>query len=140
MEDLQKLTKKQLTTLQVINDKSDSSKGVSLKTIASELSIKPPSALELVRALETLGLVKRTSGKTRLSGSGKKCLEEYNRHHRIAEILFSHFLSPEECHKAANEIDLSISHEVVDMICAAEGHPRTCPHGNPIKTCDSEEN
>lgn len=139
MEDLQKLTKKQLTTLQVINDNSDSTKGVSLKKIASELNIKPPSALELVRALEALDLVERTSGKTRLSESGMKCLEEYNRHHRIAEILFSHFLSPEECHKAANEIDLSISHEVIDMICAAEGHPRTCPHGNPITTCESEE-
>lgn len=139
MEDLQKLTKKQLVTLQVIETTSDSSKGTSLKTIASRLEIKPPSALELVRALESIGLVVRKSGKTKLSAAGKKCLEEYNRHHRVAEVLFSHFLSPDEAHKAAVEIDLSISHELVEMLCAAEGHPKTCPHGKPIQTCSSDE-
>ena len=138
MEVLQKITRKQLVVLQLVHDMPDSPKGISLKSIASRLKIRPPSALELIKTLESLGLVSRKSGKTRLSRSGIRCLEEYNRHHRIAEILFSHYLGPEESHLAANAVDLSISHEVVDKICAAEGHPKVCPHGNQIPECGGE--
>ncbi len=139
MEILQKLTRKQLTTLQIIDKNSSSTNGVSLKDIASELGVKPPSALELVRVLEDFNLVERTSRKRKLSESGRKCIEEYNRHHRVTEVLFAKLLDSDSSHKAAREVDMWISHETVDKLCAAEGHPKECPHGHPIMPCDHEE-
>ena len=132
METLELLTKKQLQALQTIGSIATHSKGAPLSTIADKLRISPPSALELVRALETLGLVNRKSGKTKLTSSGCRCLEEYDRHHRIAENLFAKFLDPEESHRAASEIDFSLSHETVERLYEAEGLPETCPHGKPI--------
>ncbi|MCL4329108.1 MAG: metal-dependent transcriptional regulator [Candidatus Thermoplasmatota archaeon] len=138
MEILQKLTKKQLVALQTVEMLQKGKKGISLLEIAASLRVKPPSALETLRVLQTLGLVTRISGKTKLTRLGSGCLAEYTRHHRIAECVFSSYLSAEESHRAAIEIDMSLSHETVEELCAAEGHPKMCPHGFPIPPCDAD--
>lgn len=138
METLQKLTRRQVDVLQAIGAGETPERGVSLKAIAASLGVRPPSALGHVTPLEELGLVSRHRGKSRLTPKGESTLAEYHRHHRIAESMFSKLgLSPEETCSAAREVDLSISHRTVEQVCAAEGHPTVCPHGEPITPCSN---
>ena len=116
------------------------SRGASLKDIASGLHVRPPSALSHLGPLEELGLITRFRGKSRLTRRGFACLEEYRRHHRVAESLFSRAgLSADATCRAAREVDLALSHRTVEKICAAEGHPPVCPHGEPISPCSTEK-
>jgi DtxR family Mn-dependent transcriptional regulator len=136
VETLLKLTRRQVETLEAVNARETTDRGVPLNVLAIDLKISPPSALGHLTQLEKLGLVARHRGKTRLSSQGVETLVEYRRHHRIAEGLFSHLgLSPAAVCAAAKEVDLALSHETIERVCDAEGHPSVCPHGDPIPPC-----
>ena len=139
METLQRLTHRQVEALRIIAVRQGEARGASLKEIASGLRVRPPSALAHLGPLEEMDLISRFRGKSRLTRRGLAVLEEYSRHHRVAESLFSRAgLSAEATCRAAREVDLALSHRTVEKICAAEGHPSTCPHGAPIPPCSSE--
>lgn len=133
---LQSVSRRQLLALKIIDE--DKSEAVSLKDIAEKMSIKPPTAIEILRPLEAQGLVSSRSGKRKLSESGKGYLLEYRRRHRLLEILLADVVGDEMSHKAATEIDLSLSKETADSFCAAMGHPDRCPHGETISPCEDE--
>jgi DtxR family transcriptional regulator, Mn-dependent transcriptional regulator len=136
MEVLGRLTRRQVDVLRAIGPRETAQRGVPLKVIAASLKVRPPSALGHVTPLEELGLVERHRGKSRLTARGRATLLEYERHHRVAETLFGQLgLSPEATCRAAREVDLSLSHNTVERVCAAEGHPTVCPHGAPITPC-----
>jgi len=136
MEPLQRLTRKQLQTLALVGTTPSPPRGVPLNALARALRVSPPSALGHLTVLESLGLVERYRGKTRVSRRGADTLREYTRHHRVAESLFAGIgLSAEDACRAAREVDLAISHTVVEKICASEQHPAQCPHGQPIDPC-----
>ena len=138
VETLQQLTHRQVEALRVIAIRQNALRGASLKEIATALHVRPPSALAHLGPLEELGLISRFRGKSRLTDRGSRTLQEYQRHHRVAETLFSNLgLGPEETCAAAHEIDLAISHRTVDEICRAQQHPEACPHGAPIAPCHS---
>lgn len=140
METLQRLTRRQLDVLQAIVARETPEKGVSLKAIATALRVRPPTALDHLTPLENLGLLERYRGKSRLTSKGRSTLMEYQRHHRVAEGLFSNLgLSPDDTCAAAREVDLAISHKTVERICEAEGHPSVCPHGEPIPPCSGKK-
>jgi DtxR family transcriptional regulator, Mn-dependent transcriptional regulator len=140
METLQRLTHRQVEALRVIGSRQGEARGASLKDIAFGLRVRPPSALAHLGPLEELGLISRFRGKSRLTNRGSTCLEEYQRHHRVAESLFSRAgLSADATCRAAREVDLALSHRTVERICAAEGHPAVCPHGAPISPCSNEK-
>ena len=139
MEALQRLTRRQVDALQEIQRHSRLEHGASLKVIAAAMRISPPSALGHITPLESEGLVIRFRGKSRLTPKGDRTLEEYRRHHRVAENLFSKLGLPSSAAcTAAREVDLAISHRTVERVCEAEGHPATCPHGEPIPPCSSD--
>jgi len=136
MELLQQLTPRQLEALRVIAARQSDTRGASLKEIASGLHVRPPSALAHLGPLEELGIISRFRGKSRLTEKGSRTLQEYQRHHRVAETLFGNLgLGPEATCAAAHAIDLAISHRTVDEICRAQQHPTACPHGAPILPC-----
>jgi DtxR family transcriptional regulator, Mn-dependent transcriptional regulator len=140
METLERLTRRQVDVLRAIGPRETPEHGVSLKAIAGSLRVRSPSALGHLTPLEDLGLVERRRGKTRLTARGRATLVEYERHHRVAETLFGQLgLSPEATCQAAREVDLSLSHKTVEEVCAAEGHPSVCPHGEPILGCSSRK-
>ena len=137
MEPLERLTRRQVDTLRAVGAVETSDRGGSLTAIAAALKFRSPSALDHLTLLEAEGLVIRHRGKSRLTPKGRATLLEYLRHHRLAETLFRQLgLSPEATCAAALEMDLSISHRTVERMCAAEGHPSVCPHGEPIPPCD----
>lgn len=136
METLQKISRRQLEALQVIRARETPERGVALKEVARSLHLTPPSALGHLTPIERLGLVERHRGKSRLTPKGRATLEEYQRHHRVAETMFGRLgLTPAETCSAAREIDLAISHRTVEEVCRAQRHPASCPHGEPIAPC-----
>ncbi|HTP54666.1 MAG TPA: metal-dependent transcriptional regulator [Thermoplasmata archaeon] len=140
MEPLQKLTRRQVETLQSIRLLETPERGAPLKRIAASMHVSAPSALGHVTPLEGLGLVERYRGKSRLTARGRGTLLEYQRHHRVAESMFGRLgLPPSETCAAAREIDLAISHRTVEDVCRAQAHPTTCPHGEPIPACSSDQ-
>ncbi|MGA7860696.1 MAG: metal-dependent transcriptional regulator [Thermoplasmata archaeon] len=140
MEALQRLTRRQVDSLRTIARHETPARGVSLKTTAASLKVTPPSALGYLTPLEGMGLIVRHRGKSRLTSKGRSTLIEYQRHHRVAESLFGQLgLTPQDTCEAAREVDLAISHHTVERICAAEGHPSVCPHGQPITPCSDQK-
>ncbi len=136
MESLQRLTRRQVAALCIIGRRETPHEGISLKRTAALLNVSPPSALGYLTPLEEMGLIARRRGKSWLTPTGRATLVEYQRHHRVAESLFSRLgLAPQDTCQAAREVDLAISHQTVERVCAAEGHPSTCPHGEPIPPC-----
>ncbi len=136
METLQQLTRRQVDALRAIAVRESPERGVSLKLTAEALKVRPPSALGYLTPLEDMGLIVRHRGKSRLTSQGRTTLEEYQRHHRVAESLFGSLgLAPSETCHAAREIDLALSHRTVEEICRAQQHPAACPHGEPIAPC-----
>ena len=138
METLQRLTEKQLGTLRSVERLEMPPGGVALTRLARRLRVSAPTALAHLTVLEGFGLVSRARGKTWLTRAGRQCLKEYVRHHRVAETLFAEAgLSPEDACEAAHEVDLRLSHRIVEQVCASERHPARCPHGQPIDPCQS---
>jgi len=136
VETLQQLTHRQVEALRVVAGRERTARGASLKEIAAGLRVRPSSALAHLGPLEELGLISRFRGKSRVTDKGRRTLDEYQRHHRVAETLFGSLgLGPEATCAAAHEIDLAISHRTVDEICRAQRHPAACPHGAPILPC-----
>jgi DtxR family transcriptional regulator, Mn-dependent transcriptional regulator len=140
VETLQRLTRRQVDALQALLQRETPERGVSLNSVAEALKVTPPSALAHLTPLEELGLVARHRGKSRLTAKGRTTLLGYQRHHRVAETLFSRLgMSAQQTCAAAREVDLAISHRTVEQVCAAEGHPTVCPHGEPISPCTTRK-
>lgn len=136
MEPLERLTRRQVDALEAIRTHETPARGVSLNAIAAGLHVRAPSALAHVTVLERMGLVDRYRGKSRLTPRGRACAAEYQRHHRVAENMFARLGFPnKDLCAAAREVDLALDHATVERLCRAEGHPTTCPHGQPIPPC-----
>ncbi len=88
------------------------------------------------RAIDELSsedLVEITGDKKRivLTKKGEEDARRIIRAHRLAERLIYDVLGG-EFESGACEFEHTIASELVDSICTLLGHPRECPHGNPI--------
>ncbi|MFH1761593.1 MAG: metal-dependent transcriptional regulator [bacterium] len=66
-----------------------------------------------------------------LTPKGEEHARGIIRAHRLAERLFYDVLGYER-ESGACEFEHTVTPELVDGICILLGHPRQCPHGNPI--------
>jgi energy-coupling factor transporter ATP-binding protein EcfA2 len=74
------------------------------------------------------------SGEVRLTEAGARRARDVLRRHRLAERLFTDTFAIEdaEAHQQACRFEHIITPELDQRICSFLGHPKTCPHGNPI--------
>jgi putative ABC transport system ATP-binding protein len=74
------------------------------------------------------------AGEVRLTESGARRARDVVRRHRLAERLFTDTFAIEdaEAHQQACRFEHIITPELDQRICSFLGHPKTCPHGNPI--------
>ena len=85
-----------------------------------------------IRALSAEGLVDvDADGQVRFSAEGERRARQLVRSHRLAERLVQDVLG-QPAETSACEFEHLLGTEVVDAICTLLGHPRECPHGNPI--------
>ena len=105
--------------------------------IAERLEVSRPAVSEMIRKLETEGLV-AVDGRIVLTTDGQVLAESVVRRHRLAERFLTDILglSWAEAHKEAGKWEHVISDSVELAMDRVLGEPTTCPHGNPIPGTD----
>jgi putative ABC transport system ATP-binding protein len=103
--------------------------------------IRTPGGVDAVRTLarmEDLRLVRLTNHNISLTDRGKTRARDVVRRHRLAERVFKDTfrIDDHEAHSQACMFEHIISPELDERICSFLGHPKTCPHGNPIPPGD----
>jgi len=83
-------------------------------------------------------LIDLQNGEALLTPVGSQRARGVVRRHRLAERLFRDTFAADdaEAHDQACRFEHIISPELDQRICAFLGHPKTCPHGNPIPPGD----
>ena len=83
-------------------------------------------------------LVDLQNGEALLTPVGSQRARGVVRRHRLAERLFKDTFAVDdaEAHDQACRFEHVISPELDQRICTFLGHPKTCPHGNPIPPGD----
>jgi putative ABC transport system ATP-binding protein len=91
-------------------------------------------ATRVLSRMADLSLVELNNGDVHLTPSGSSRARDVVRRHRLAERLFKDTFSIDdsEAHTQACKFEHIISPELDQRICTFLGHPKTCPHGNPI--------
>jgi DtxR family Mn-dependent transcriptional regulator len=110
--------------------------------VAEMLSVTPPTASEMLKRLESEGLVERGPRKgPLLTKQGREQAERVVRHHRIIERFLTDFMgyTPAESHVHADELGDAFSDEMVERLAEQLGQPDRCPHGWPIDTSHEQE-
>jgi DtxR family transcriptional regulator, Mn-dependent transcriptional regulator len=105
--------------------------------VAEMLGVTRVSAGEMLKRLETDGLVERGEHKEAiLTEAGRERAERVVRRHRIIERLLTDFMgyTPAESHVHADELGDTFSEEMIERIDERLGRPERCPHGWPVDT------
>ena len=105
--------------------------------LARKLKVVPGSITNTIESLEKRGLVSHEPYKgVKLTEKGRKVAANVLRKHRLAERLLTDILHLDwsEVHDAACKLEHALSPEILNPLENALGHPKTCPHGNPIPT------
>lgn len=103
--------------------------------LARQLKVVPGSVTNTIESLEKRGLIVHEPYKgVRLTEKGRKLALKVLRRHRLAERLLTDVvrLDWSKVHDAACKLEHAISKDVIKPLEKALGHPKTCPHGNPI--------
>jgi len=105
--------------------------------IAERLNVSRPAVSEMVRRLESEGLI-TTEGGITLTTDGDALAQRVVRRHRLAERFLTDILglSWAEAHHEAGKWEHVMSESVEDALDRFLGSPTTCPHGNPIPGSD----
>lgn len=101
--------------------------------IAERLHVSRPAVSEMMRRLETEGLIETTNG-IHLTDDGQILATKVVRRHRLAERFLTDVLqlSWAEAHHEAGRWEHVMSQAVENAMDRLLGNPTTCPHGNPI--------
>lgn len=114
-------------------------KRVTIKLLATELRVSPPSASEMVKRLRAAGLVAaRKTNAVTLTPEGELEGARLVRRHRLSERFLVDYLAMpwDAVHEEACKFEHVLSPEVEARLDEQLGHPRTCPHGHLIPAAD----
>lgn len=102
--------------------------------IAERLNVSRPAVSEMIKRMESEGLVSVKASQIRLTTAGAELANTMVRRHRIAERFLTDMLglSWAEAHHEAGKWEHVISPRVEAALNAKLENPTTCPHGNPI--------
>ena len=105
--------------------------------VAEMLGVSRPTAGEMLKRLESEGLIRRGEHKEAiLTSAGRERAERVVRRHRLIERLLTDFMgyTPAESHEHADELGEAFTDDMIERIAERLGHPERCPHGWPIDT------
>ena len=105
--------------------------------LARNLKVVPGSVTNTIENLKKKGLVTHKPYKgVKLTENGRKIASSVLRRHRLAERLLTDILHLDwsEVHDPACKLEHALSPEILKPLEKALGHPKRCPHGNPIPT------
>lgn len=102
--------------------------------IAERLEVSRPAVSEMIRRMESEGLVSIEGNQIGLTKDGGRLAERVVRRHRLAERFLTDMLglSWADAHTEAGKWEHVISEPVEEAMTRVLNDPTTCPHGNPI--------
>ena len=103
--------------------------------LADRLEVSRPAVSQAVGRLKKLGLVDQDRyGAIGLSAEGRAFAETVVRRHFLLEHLLVRILEYpwDKSDVEAETLQASLSDELTEYLAERLGHPRTCPHGNPM--------
>jgi DtxR family Mn-dependent transcriptional regulator len=106
---------------------------------ATALGVSLPAVSRMAGRLAKLGLVERAAYRgIRLTARGRREGMRAVRAHRLAEAFLVRVLGYgwHEAHNTADRLGEIADDELVARMDAAAGHPKRCPHGEPIPDAD----
>jgi DtxR family transcriptional regulator, Mn-dependent transcriptional regulator len=120
--------------LEAIHELEEEGVAVIQARLAERLGHSAPAVSEVVHRLINEGYVTVQSRAIHMTGEGRSLAESVVRKHRLAEPLLTDVigLGWERAHVEACRWEHVISDEVEERLIELLGHPKTCPHGNPI--------
>lgn len=105
--------------------------------IVKVLQVVPGTVTNTVERLEREGMLRHEPYRgVKLTDKGRKIALDVIRRHRLSERLLTDFMRVDwdKAHDAACKLEHGITDDVIKKLEKALGHPKTCPHGNPIPT------
>ncbi|MDH5770857.1 MAG: metal-dependent transcriptional regulator [Candidatus Bathyarchaeota archaeon] len=105
--------------------------------IVNMLQVVPGTVTNTVERLEKEGYITHEPYKgVKLTEKGLKIALQVVRRHRLSERLLTDILHMEwdKVHDAACKLEHGMTDEIIKPLEKTLGHPKTCPHGNPIPT------
>ena len=108
--------------------------GLTVRRLADELSVSPPSVSEMLARLRAAGLVTPAEQGIALTAQGEAEGARLVRRHRLSERFLVDYLgmSWDAVHDEACKFEHVLSPEVEARLAEQLGDPRTCPHGHAI--------
>jgi DtxR family Mn-dependent transcriptional regulator len=107
------------------------------KQIAEKVGVSLGTVTNTIEALKQRHLVLHEPYKgVKLTEAGRRIALTVLRRHRLSERLLTDFLNIEfsKVHDHACRLEHVITSDLAKSLEKALGHPKTCPHGNPIPT------
>lgn len=112
---------------------------VSTSALAEVMRVSAPAVTRMVQRLKQAGYLEHEPYKgICLTPEGEREALQNIRRHRLVECFLVNVMRFrwDEVHDAADELGAVVSEVVVDRMDKMAGHPRRCPHGEPIPTKD----
>jgi DtxR family Mn-dependent transcriptional regulator len=120
-----------------IGEYAPASESAIASRVADMLGVSRASAGEMLKRLESEGLVERGEQKEAiLTPAGIERAERVVRKHRIIERFLTDFMgyTASESHVHADELGDTFTDEMIDRMYERLGRPDRCPHGWPVST------
>ena len=110
---------------------------VSGAALAEVLQVSAPAVTRMVQRLKKAGYLEPARGVT-LTPAGERIALQNIRRHRLVEVFLVDVMSLgwHEVHDAADDLGAVVSETLLERMDDLAGHPRRCPHGEPIPTRD----
>ncbi len=100
--------------------------------LAELLGVTPPTVTNTLKRMARDGWVVAGKNGMRLTKSGVESARTITRRHMLTEWMMVHRLPWSKLHQEAHHLEHAISTETETALLEELGHPRTCPHGNPL--------
>lgn len=112
---------------------------VSTTSLADRLDVSPPAIPRMLKRLQSVGYVKHVPYQgVELTQLGREEALREIRRHRILEVFLVNVMgfTWDEAHEHADGLGAGLNDSLTDRMAEMTGHPKRCPHGEPIPDRD----
>jgi len=100
--------------------------------LAEMLGVTPPTVTNTLKRMVRDDLIAMDDSGTHLTKMGWESARSVMRRHMLMELMMVDKLPWSKLHGEAHNLEHAISEEAEEAVYEELGHPKTCPHGNPL--------